>query len=101
MPSTGMARCIQEPARLVRCIQENRPGWCEPLRKAEPTRRSCDRRRYLLSDLRKDGPAVTFHQAPQQTFTNPLAIREVTSKQRLLPAIPKDLKVNKRPGDDI
>lgn len=42
-----------------------------------------------------------FQQAPQQTFTNPLAIREVTSKQRLLPAIPKDLKVNKRPGDDI
>ncbi|MGW2414015.1 dienelactone hydrolase family protein [Streptomyces tubercidicus] len=52
-------------------------------------------------NLRKGGPAVTFHQAPQQTFTNPHAIREVISKQRLLPAIPKDLHVNKRPGDDI
>ncbi|MEU8785013.1 alpha/beta hydrolase [Streptomyces sp. NPDC048637] len=52
-------------------------------------------------NLRKTGPAVTFHQAPQQTFTNPHAIREVTSKQRLLPAIPKDLKVNKTPGADI
>lgn len=52
-------------------------------------------------NLRKGGPAVTFHRAPQQTFTDPLTIHEVTSKQRLLPAIPKDLKVNKRPGDDI
>ncbi|WP_148593159.1 hypothetical protein [Streptomyces sp. WAC01526] len=52
-------------------------------------------------NLRKDGPAVTFHQAPQQTFTNPLAILEATSKQRLLAAIPKDLIVNKRPSDDI
>ncbi|MFF3762648.1 dienelactone hydrolase family protein [Streptomyces sp. NPDC001922] len=52
-------------------------------------------------NLRRSGPAVTFHKTPRQAFTSPRAIPEVTSKQRLLPAIPKDIEVNKRPGDDI
>ncbi|MFD9903759.1 dienelactone hydrolase family protein [Streptomyces sp. NPDC059063] len=52
-------------------------------------------------NLRKGGPAVTFRPARQEAFTDPRTIREVSSAQRLLPAIPKSLKVNKRPDDGI
>ncbi|WP_330479395.1 alpha/beta hydrolase [Streptomyces platensis] len=46
-------------------------------------------------NLHTGGPSVTFRQAPRAAFTDPLRIPEVSSDERLLPAIPKDLKVNK------
>ncbi|MFI8933202.1 dienelactone hydrolase family protein [Streptomyces sp. NPDC053474] len=52
-------------------------------------------------NLRKGGPALTFRPARQETFTDPRTLREVSSKQRLLPAIPKSLKIHKRPDDGI
>ncbi|WP_372408581.1 dienelactone hydrolase family protein [Streptomyces luteireticuli] len=52
-------------------------------------------------NLRKGGPVIGFQEARQETFTDPLKIRESVSKERLLPAIPKGLKVNKVPDDGI
>ncbi|MEU5213365.1 hypothetical protein [Streptomyces sp. NPDC020742] len=46
-------------------------------------------------NLTKGGPTVTFRPAPRATFTDPRRIPEVSSHQRLLPAVPKDLKVSK------
>ncbi|MER5971558.1 alpha/beta hydrolase [Streptomyces sp. NPDC002055] len=46
-------------------------------------------------NLRKDGPTVTFQQAGRDAFTRPGSMRETTSEQRVLPAIPKDLQVSK------
>lgn len=52
-------------------------------------------------NLRTGGPAVTFAKARKQSHTDPRTIREVASEQRLLPAIPKNLKVNKAPDAGI
>lgn len=52
-------------------------------------------------NLRKGGPAVKFVKARKETYTRPERIREAVSKQRILPAIPKNLRVNKNPGGDI
>ncbi|KNB49182.1 dienelactone hydrolase family protein [Streptomyces caatingaensis] len=52
-------------------------------------------------NLRKGGPAVTFRAARQETYTDPHRIRETSSKERLLPAVPKGLKVDKVPDDGI
>ncbi|MEV6393444.1 alpha/beta hydrolase [Streptomyces sp. NPDC051907] len=52
-------------------------------------------------NLRKDGPSITFAKTSPETFANPHKIPETTSKDRVLPAIPKDLKVNKNPDAGI
>ncbi|MBH1934669.1 alpha/beta hydrolase [Streptomyces sp. AV19] len=52
-------------------------------------------------NLRKGGPAVTFREARPETYADPHRIRETVSKERLLPAIPKTLKVNKTPDAGI
>ncbi|MFI1014367.1 dienelactone hydrolase family protein [Streptomyces sp. NPDC020965] len=52
-------------------------------------------------NLRKGGPAVTFRTTTPAIYTDPRAIREIVSKERLLPAIPKNLVVNKQPDIGI
>ncbi|MFE7131694.1 dienelactone hydrolase family protein [Streptomyces sp. NPDC057638] len=52
-------------------------------------------------NLRKGGPAVTFRDTPRATLTDPRTVREITSKERILPAIPKGLKIAKRPDAGI
>ncbi|MFJ9431211.1 alpha/beta hydrolase [Streptomyces sp. NPDC101490] len=53
------------------------------------------------SNLRKGGPAVTFGKTARQKYTEPHRIPLVSSKQRLLPAIPKSLKIMKEPDAGI
>lgn len=52
-------------------------------------------------NLVKQGPAVAFERVPQERFTAPRTIPEVSSRQRVLPAIPKNLKVNKQPDQGL
>ncbi|MED7947640.1 poly(ethylene terephthalate) hydrolase family protein [Streptomyces sp. BE303] len=49
-------------------------------------------------NLVENGPAATFRPAGGAGYTDPLAIRTTTSGNRLLPAVPKGLKIN-RTGD--
>ncbi|MEU0659456.1 dienelactone hydrolase family protein [Streptomyces lavendulocolor] len=44
------------------------------------------------------GPRVTFSPTTPHAYTDPLTIREVTSRQRLLPPIPKNIRITK--GED-
>ncbi|MEE1754483.1 dienelactone hydrolase family protein [Streptomyces sp. SP18CS02] len=46
-------------------------------------------------NLRTSGPRLTFSPAARHTYTDPLTIREVTTRQRLLPPIPANLTVRK------
>ncbi|MFI6642610.1 dienelactone hydrolase family protein [Streptomyces sp. NPDC050504] len=52
-------------------------------------------------NLRKGGPVVTFVRTDRQTYTRPERIPELVSTRRILPAIPKNLRINKNPDGDI
>ncbi|GLF95847.1 dienelactone hydrolase family protein [Streptomyces yaizuensis] len=52
-------------------------------------------------NLRKGGPALRLRPAERRAYTEPHRIPLVSSERRILPAIPKNLEINKQPDAGI